>query len=162
MSEERWSFFKDGDSSFGMFYPKNYTLAGFTGRTAADAAMRDLVGNGVPPGDVQTVSGTFLIDELESQPDGSWLDRIKQSIAEFIGTETYFIDQDVALARQGGAFLFVYTPDDEEARRIEGILRQHQPVYARRYLPMAIERLIEPPPSLPSQPVDTNNGNRNR
>jgi len=162
MSEERWSFFKDGDSSFGMFYPKNYTLAGFTDRESADSAMRDVLGNGVSQGDVQVVSGAFLIEELESQPDASWLDRVKQSIAEFIGTETYFIDQDVALAHQGGAFLFVYTPEDDEARRIEAIVVRNQPVYARRYLPMAIERLVEPPPSLASQPVDTNDGNPHR
>lgn len=162
MTQERWSFFKDGDSSFGMFYPKNYTLAGFKDRQAADVAMRALLDGNLPQEDVQVVSGSFLIEELESQPDSSWLDRIKQSIAEFIGTETYFIDQDVALARQGGAFLFVYTPDDVDARRIEKVLVAHHPVYARRYLPMAIERLVEPPPSLHSQPVDTNASHSNR
>ena len=62
----------------------------------------------------------------------------------------------VALARRNGAFLFVHTPEDEPARRIEDIIARCDPVYARRYLPMAIERLIEPPPNTHKEPVDTN------
>jgi hypothetical protein len=162
MTEQRWSFFKDGDSSFGMFYPKNYILAGFTDRAGADQAARELIGAGIASDDVQAVSGSFLVEELESQADASWLDRVKQSISEFIGTETYFIDQDVALARQHGAFVFAYSPDDEAAQRIEAVIARCQPVYARRYLPMAIERLIEPPQSLPTQPVDTNSNDDSR
>jgi len=156
MSEQRWSFFKDGDSSFGMFYPKNYTLAGFESRAAADLALKAVVDGGTPKDDTCVVTGAFLVEELESQPDASWLDRVKQSVAEFIGTETYFIDQDVALARAGGAFLLVYSPADDAAREVEQIIVRADPVYARRYLPMAIERLVEPKPGLHAEPVDTN------
>lgn len=144
MTQTRWSFFKDGDSSFGMFYPKHYTLAGFDGAAAAETAAQALRDAGFAAEDVRVVDGRFLVEELESQSDADWLERLKASIAEFIGTETYFIDQDIALAQRGGAFVFVYTPDETTGHRAESVLRDHNPVYARRYLAMAIERLIEP------------------
>ena len=143
-SNTRWSWFKDGDSSFGMFYPRHYTLAGFAGMDAADAAARELVAAGFAAGDVRSVSGRFLVEELESQEDAGLFDRIKASIAEFIGTETYFIDQDVELARKGGAFVVVYTPEESDGQRREAVLRRQRTVLARRYLAMAIERVIEP------------------
>ena len=156
MSEQRWTFFKEGDQSFGMFYPKNYTLAGFSSEQAALKARDAVIADGVAADDARMIPGLILIEDLESRPDASWLDHVKQTIAEFIGTETYFIDQDVALARTGGAFLLVYTPEDDPARRVEEIIAAADAVYARRYLPMAIERLIEPPPALRIEPVDTN------
>jgi hypothetical protein len=141
---QRWNFFKEGDSSFGLFYPKNYTLAGFTGQEQAEAAARELRAARCPDDDVRVVSGSFVVDYLESQADAGWLERVKAAIAEFIGTETYFIDQDIALARRGGSFLFVYTPDDQSSERVETVLIRHPVVHARRYLPLAIERLVDP------------------
>lgn len=144
MTHTRWSFFKDGDTSFGMFYPKHYTLAGFENQVSAERAADALRDAGFAAEDVRVVDGRFLVDELESQTDAGWLERLKAAISEFIGTETYFIDQDIALARRGGAFVFAYTPDEETGHRADSVLRELDPVYARRYLAMAIDRLIEP------------------
>mgnify|MGYP001182291874 CR=1 FL=1 len=145
MTEPRWSFFKEGDSSFGMFYPKHYTLAGFENEAAAERAATALRDGGFESDNVRVVNGRFLVEELESQPDDAgWLERMKATISEFIGTETYFIDQDIGLARRGGAFVFVYTPDEKQGELAETILRQSNPEYARRYLDLAIERIIEP------------------
>lgn len=144
MQTQRWSFFKDGDTSFGMFYPRHYTLAGFAAPEAAERAAEALRAAGFSGDDVRVVSGDFLIRELESQDHPGWLERIKARISEFIGTETYFIDQDIDLAKNGGAFVFVYTPNDPDEDKAETVLRQEQPKFARRYLDMAIERIIEP------------------
>lgn len=144
-TQEHWSFLKETDSSFGMFYPRHYTLAGFDTEANAMAAASALRAEGFPDEDTRVVDGRYLVSEIEAQKeDSGWLDRLKAGIAEFIGTETYFIDQDITLASQGGSFLFVYTPDEELRDRAERIIRRCDPVYARRYLPMAIERLVEP------------------
>jgi hypothetical protein len=142
---QHWSFFRDGDTSFGMFYPKHYTLAGFADARSADRAATALKDDGIAFDDVRVVSGDILVQELQSRDDAGWLERMKARVAEFLGTETYFIDQDVSLAQNGGAFLFVYTPDGSPRERIEEILRAHDPVYARRYGDAVIERVIEPP-----------------
>lgn len=142
---QHWSFFKDGDTSFGMFYPKHYTLVGFADARSAERAAGALRDDGIAHDDVRVVTGEILVQELQSRDDAGFLDRMKARIAEFVGTETYFIDQDVNLAEQGGAFLFVYTPDGSPRERIEQILRTHEPMYARRYGDAVIERVIEPP-----------------
>lgn len=141
-----WNFLRDGDESFGMFYPRHYTLAGFADNDAADRALRALRGEGFADTDVHQVRGDELISKIEGMDDNQgWLDRIKSRISEFIGTETYFIDQDLTLARRGGAFVLVYTPDEADAGRVKRALAGSGAEYARRYLNMAIERLIEPP-----------------
>lgn len=140
------TFLKDGDASFGMFYPKNYTLAGFASAEDAQRAAEQALDHGFAREDVHLVSGEQLMLQLKAQDDdANWLDRVKAAISEFVGTETYFIDQDVALASQGGHFLLIYTPDEEDAPRAKGLLQIHGAKQARRYLPMAIERLIDPP-----------------
>ncbi len=141
-----WNFLRDGDESFGMFYPRHYTLAGFADQATAAKAARALADAGYSDTDVHLVRGEELVQKIEKmEAENGWLDRVKASISEFIGTETYFIDHDITMARKGGAFLLVYTPDEEDGDRVSAVLRGNDAQYARRYLNMAIERLIEPP-----------------
>lgn len=142
---QRWDFFKEGDTSYGVFYPEHYTVAGFKDRAAADAAVEAAVSAGFAAEDVRAVDGDFMANQLESQKDASVMDRAKAKIAEMMGTETKFIDLDLEHARRGASFVFVYTPEEEDGPKVEALLRQQDALYARRYLPMAIERLIEPP-----------------
>jgi hypothetical protein len=144
MSNDRWDFFKDGDTSFGLFYPRHYSLAGYADAGRAERGAEALRRAGFAADDVRVVSGRFLTDRLTSQDGASLLDRAKASVAEFIGTETYFIDQDVALAGRGGAFVFVYTPEEADGERVKTALASEPPVHARRYLSLAIDRLVDP------------------
>lgn len=139
-----WEFFKEGDHSFGMFYPRHYILAGFANLEQAQAAEGALLLDGFPEDEVRSASGQFVVDELESMEDASFLDRLKMQISRAVGTEAGYIDDDLELARRGGAFLFVYAPTDEDCRRAVAVLELQHPVFARRYLTMAIERLIYP------------------
>lgn len=139
-----WEFFKEGDHSFGMFYPRHYIVAGFASHAealAAEAALREV---GFSSDDVRSATGEFVANELESMEDASFLDKLKMQISKAVGTEAGYIDDDIELARSGGAFVFVYAPADEDCRRAMSVLEPRQPVFARRYLPMAIERLIYP------------------
>lgn len=144
MTQERWDFFKDGDTSFGLFYPRHYTLAGYGDRAQAEQGAEALGKAGFAADDVRVVSGNFLTDRLTNQDGASMVDKIKASVAEFIGTETYFIDQDIELAQRGGAFVFAYTPEEGDGERVKNALAEHPPVHARRYLGLAIERLVDP------------------
>lgn len=139
-----WDFFKEGDHSFGMFYPRHYILAGFHDFAQAQEAEGELLQQGFTADEVRAATGQFVVNELESMDDASFLDKLKMQIAKAVGTEAGYIDDDLELARGGGAFLFVYAPSDDDCRRAMAVLRQLHPVFARRYLPMAIERLIYP------------------
>ncbi|HSX62184.1 MAG TPA: hypothetical protein VLF18_18530 [Tahibacter sp.] len=139
-----WEFFKEGDHSFGMFYPRHYILAGFDSFAQAQSAESELLRQGFTAEEVRSATGEFVVNELESMDDASFLDRLKMQISKAVGTEAGYIDDDLELARSGGAFLFVYAPTDDDCRRAMATLGQLHPVFARRYLPMAIERLIYP------------------
>lgn len=146
MSEnKRWDFFKEGDTSYGVFYPEHYTVAAFADRQGADAAADAARAAGYAAEDVRAVDGQFMVNELENDHDKSLLDKVKTRIADAVGTETRFIELDLEHAKRGAAFLFVYTPDEADSDKMETLLRGKDALYARRYLPLAIERLIEPP-----------------
>ncbi len=142
--KRHWEFFKEGDHSFGMFYPRHYIVAGFENHALAEAAERDLLRQGFGDEDVRAATGDFVAHELESMDDASFLDKLKIQISKAVGTEAGYIEDDLELARQGGGFLFVYVPTDEDCARAMATLEPLYPVFARRYLPMAIERLIYP------------------
>lgn len=142
--KSHWDFFKEGDHSFGMFYPRHYILAGFDSIERALDAERELLTQGFAEDEVRSATGSFVVDQLESMEDAGFLDRLKMQIARAVGTEAGYIDDDLKLARQGGAFLFVYAPTDQDCSRAMAALEPQRPVFARRYLPMAIERLIYP------------------
>ncbi|MGY6519093.1 MAG: hypothetical protein ACXIUZ_10295 [Lysobacteraceae bacterium] len=146
MSEnKRWDFFKDGDTAYGVFYPEHYTVAAFPDVEAARAAGEAAIAAGYAAEDVRAVDGAFMAGKLESQSEASLLDRVKAKIAQAVGTEVAFIELDRQHARRGAGFLFVYTPEEADGDRVEALLRSRDALYARRYLPLAIERLIEPP-----------------
>lgn len=143
MGQQHWSFFRHGDSSFGLFYPRGYTLAAFADMERALAAEKALQEAGIPGQDVRAVSGEFVAGRLESAEGRSRFERFKVHVAEALGTEEVFVEQDLEFAHKGGAFLFVHTPDDASTQRVKELLDEHHPEYARRYGRMAIERLYE-------------------
>lgn len=51
-------------------------------------------------------------------------------------------------ARHGDAFRFVYLPDDDSLDQAKRVLAGHPPVYARRYLRIAIEIIVDNPDAL--------------
>ena len=110
-----WGFFKEGDTSLGTFYPRHYIVAGFHNLADAQAAEAEFRRAGTPPEDVRAADGDFVTGQLESRRGANWLERMEQRLVEFAGTETGYIREDADLARDGGAFLFVYAPDDSRA-----------------------------------------------
>jgi hypothetical protein len=142
--KRHWEFFKEGDHSFGMFYPRHYIVAGFDNHAQAETAERDLMRAGFAADDVRAATGAFVANELESMDDATFLDKLKMQISKAVGTEAGYIEDDLELARNGGGFVFVYVPTEEDCARAMAALEPLQPLFARRYLPMAIERLIYP------------------
>ena len=141
---ERWKFFKESDESWGMFYPKNYLVAGYGSRERAEEVRNLLLQAGFAAEDVASASGAFVVEQLEHDPDPGFLDRVKQEIARAVGTEGGYIDDDLKHAREGGAFLFVYVPTDEAVQQARAIVDVSGPVLARRYMALGIERYTYP------------------
>jgi hypothetical protein len=139
-----WAFFRHGDTSFGTFYPKHYIVAGYASLKDAEAAEHAFTESGIDADDVRAASGDFVINRLEAHREANWLQRAQAYVAEFAGTEAGFLQDDAELARKGGAFLFLFAPNDQHVAHARTIFARHRPAYARRYLQVAIERIIEP------------------
>ena len=144
---QRWNFFKESDASWGMFYPKNYIIAGYGSRERAEEVRQDLLAAGFAADEVATASGAFVVEQLEHDPEPGFIDRVKQEIARAVGTEQGYIEDDLKHAREGGAFLFVYVPEDADVARARGVVDASGPVLARRYMALGIERYTYPPQS---------------
>lgn len=144
---KHWEFFKESDRSWGVFYPRNYIVAGYGSLERAEEVRESLLGAGFAGDDVAAASGEFVIRELETEHEPGWFDRLKQEIASAVGTELGYIEDDRRHARQGGAFLFVYVPTDEDVLRARRIVDASAPVHARRYMSLGIERYTYPPQS---------------
>lgn len=140
---QEWDFFKEGDTSLGVFYPLHYIVAGYATLADAEAAAAAFRNNGAPAEDVRAFDGDFVVRQLESRHGENWLQQMESKLVDFVGTEKGFIREDADLAQRGGAFLFAYAPDDDRVATARRVFAQHGPKYARRYLKIAIERIVE-------------------
>ncbi len=145
--KKHWGFLKESDTSFGLFYPLHYTVAAFENIDHAEAARHRFMSEGFDGDDVAAVPGSFVINHLESEKDADWFDRVRAGIARVIGTEAGFLDDDLQLARRGGAFLFVYTPGNDSAEQSRRLMQRLHPIFARRYHHAGIESIHYPPQS---------------
>jgi len=143
-SNHHWSFFKHEDHSFGLFYPKHYILIGLDNEGRAKEVEKIFLEEGFSADDVAFASGSFVTEKLESVKDAGLLERIKIGIAHIAGTEQGYLDDDLKLARRGGAFVFVHAPDDATAERATKLIKRIHPMYARRYQELAIDRIVYP------------------
>ena len=141
-----WAFFKQSDTSFGTFYPRHYIVAGYPSLHNAQEAEHAFTESGVGVENVRATTGDFVINQLEAHRGANWLQRAEARIAEFAGTETGFLEDDAELARKGGAFLFLFAPESSHVEHARKVFAEHRPSYARRYLHVAIERIIDPMP----------------
>lgn len=145
---KHWSFFKESDSSMGVFYPLHYVLAAFDNEVRAGEVRAMFEAEGFADDDLAVVDGPFLVDQLESLEGCSVLERAEQVLVRGAGTELGYIDDDRKTARRGGCFLFVYTPDQESADLAIALLKRTHPIYARRYHRAGIHRILYPKQSV--------------
>ena len=143
-----WDFFKESDTSMGVFYPLHYVLAAFDSEVRASEVRERFLAGGFAADDVAAVDGPFLVDTLESLEGSNLIEKAQQGMVRFVGTELGYIEDDRKTAARGAAFLFAYTPDDESTARAIELLKFAHPIYARRYNAVGIHRISYPKQSV--------------
>lgn len=143
-----WDFFKESDTSMGVFYPLHYVMAAFDNEARAAEIRERFVEAGFREDDVAAVEGPFVAEKLESMEDSSVLEKVGQELVRAVGTELGYVDDDLKTARRGGAFLFAYTPDRETTDKAVELLKYAHPIYARRYHRAGIHRISYPKQSV--------------
>lgn len=143
--ERQWDFFKKGETSLGVFYPLHYIVAGYDSLEDAHAAELAFRESGVAAEDVRAATGKFVAGQLETRPDRNLWNKFENEVVKFAGTEKGYTTEDKQHAAKGGAFLFVFAPNDEDAAHAKTVFAEHPPVFARRYLRVAIEQIVMNP-----------------
>ena len=143
--EQQWDFFKKSETSMGVFYPMHYIVAGYNNMDDAQAAEAAFRESGVAAEDVRAATGGFVAQQLESRKDRNLWDKFENEVVKFAGTEKGYTTEDKMHADDGGAFLFVYAPEDGDAANAKAVFAKNPPVFARRYLRIAIEQIVRNP-----------------
>ena len=126
--------FKDGDASFGSFYPKHYVLAVYPDDAAAGRAADALRAAGFAPDDLVEVSGgDVLAHEQTAHAHEGVLARLGAQWSRLYTDASAGATQLIDLARQGAGFVLAYAPDDAASGRAADVLRPEDPEVLRYY-----------------------------
>jgi hypothetical protein len=124
----------DGETSFGVFYPKDYVVAVFAAPSAAERAAAALEFAGFDPHDVLVVgSDEVLTWHGEFNADAGLVGRFKQFVSRHFGNEAGKLSDMVEHARLGHAFVLAYAPDDAQTKRAANTLRPAHPTILRKF-----------------------------
>jgi hypothetical protein len=138
------TFFKDeAGEGFGVFYPTDYLIAIFPSHRIALQARDLLEQSGNRSEETLVLTGNeFVSLSDEIHKNASTWSRLTSQISKLLGTEELHLEHDLMQAREGGAFLAVYCPTQEEGQRIYHIVKPLGAVAMRRYSPYTIDRII--------------------
>lgn len=137
------AFFKESDSSLGVFYPKHYLIATFRTFAATEQAAQALRGAGFGEDEVLAIPGSGILAYFEDfrKHSGLWAG-VMTMLSRGFGTEQVFADDDVHNAQAGAGFLAVYSPREAEKELIHALLTPFEPLAMHWYAPGGVESLF--------------------
>jgi hypothetical protein len=137
------SFFKETDSSLGLFYPKHYIIATFPTFEITQQAVHTLRKEGFGDDDALAVPGPEILEFFEEfrANAGLWAGVITM-LSRAFGTEQIFADSDVMRAHAGAGFLAIHSPTDMDKSRIQALLEPFKPVAMHYYQSGGVESLV--------------------
>jgi hypothetical protein len=136
-------FFKESDSTLGVFYPKHYIIATFSTFEKTKEAAQALRTAGFSEDEVLALPGSEIIRFFEEfhANAGLW-SGVMTMLSRAFGTEQLFADNDVERARAGAGFLAVYCPDASAAAHIRSMAEPFEPRAMHYYDAGCIQSLI--------------------
>lgn len=137
------AFFKDSDSTMGVFYPTGYLIATFPDFPSATGAQQALLFTGHPDSDLMLATGEEFLEFFKQfREESGTLGALMRPISRFIGTEVINSDVDIEQARQGAGFVAVLCPSEQHALRIMQAINRYNPTSADWYLSGGIQSMI--------------------
>lgn len=137
------SFFKESDSSLGVFYPTHYIIATFLTFEKAQEAAQALRRAGYAQDEILAIPGEEVLTFFEDfrAHSGLWAGAMTM-LSRAFGTEQVFADHDVENARAGAGFLAVHSKEQAETNRIRALLEPFGPRAMHWYESGGVEALI--------------------
>jgi len=137
------TLFKEPETSWGVFYPKNYVIGTFHSFSAAASANAALRQAGFGPDDTRAVTGSDLLEYFEEiHRHTGVLGSLMTELSRLIGTEAAFEDNDKKQSRHGAGFLAVHCSTEAKAEKIRRVIQPFEPVAMQWYWAGAIRSLI--------------------
>ena len=133
------NFFKESDTTLGVFYPNHYLIGVFRNLEVAQRVVGKLCYAGFAQDDVMAVTGQQVIELAKEESGvGSFF---MQALSRFFSTEQIYTDHDLDHARHGAGFLAVYCPTEKTEKEAWAIIEPEAPIDARFYTSGGIEHL---------------------
>jgi hypothetical protein len=121
-------FFKESQSTLGVFYPKHYIIASFPSFATTQEAAQALRRAGFPDDELLAIPGSEILKYFgEFRSDSGLWAGVMTMLSRAFGTEQAFADADADFAREGAGFLAIHCPDEAQATRIRGFLTPFAP-----------------------------------
>lgn len=126
----------DEQQAYGVFKPVGHVVISFPSKQQADAAVQALAAIGVEGEAVRRLSDREMLAQTgHDLHDGGLLANV--------GQEMNLVKAHRALAKLGYHWLVVHAPEDDAARRVAEVAREHGAERAQAYGRFVIEELIE-------------------
>jgi hypothetical protein len=137
------NFFKESDSTLGVFYPKHYIIATFPTFEKTKEAAQALRIAGFGEQEVLALRGAEILKFFEEfrANSGLWAG-VMTMLSRAFGTEQVFADDDVERARAGAGFLAVHAPQQAQATRVQEIVQPFGPRAMHWYEAGGIQVLV--------------------
>ncbi|MEP6832217.1 MAG: hypothetical protein ABJB74_02440 [Gemmatimonas sp.] len=133
---------KDGGSSFGSFFPKNYVLAVFPNHADGERAGAALGAAGFATEDVIVASGSDVAEhDAAVRSQQGLLSKLGEKWSRLYTDEAADADALMKLAQQGAAFVLAYAPEEADTERATSVLRPFSPPVFRKYDAMKVTEL---------------------
>lgn len=133
---------KDGETSFGSFFPKNYVLAVFKTDAEAAQAGAALSTAGFSAEDIIVASGSDIAEhDAAVHSNQGVLAKLGDKLSRLYTDEAVDAEALMELAHQGAAFVLAYAPEEEATVRATEALRPLSPPVFRKYDTLKITEL---------------------
>jgi len=133
------SFFKESDSTLGVFYPQHYLIGVLPNLEAAQRVVDKLHQAGFAQDDAMAAGGQQIV-ELANEKTGAGTFFMK-AVSRFFSTEQIHVDHDLEHARRGAGFLAVYCPTEETKKSAWAVIEPEGALDVRYYTSDGIEHL---------------------
>lgn len=119
----------------GVFYPTGYAVVAFQ-RADDAAAVRDaLLAAGYADAEVGIAPGEEVARAAAAGLEGTGI------LPRLFGGEVEFVEQHIALAREGHTFLIVRAASDAETERLMAVVRRYPYAVAHKYDRLTVTEL---------------------
>ena len=137
------SFFKESDTSFGVFYPKHYIIATFPRYSRAEEAYRTLRNAGFAEDEVRLATGAEVLTFFKHfREDAGLWGIVMRPISRFFATEVTFADRNIELANEGAGLVAVHSRSEQETAKITELMKPFAPSSMEWYLAGGIRSLV--------------------